>query len=501
MKIIERTQKITSAIENPDIPFFYYILTFIACITLRNFLEIFSDQAKIYFKLLPAQDRLYVPVWQGLTVSFLHYYVFWITLFLAISILLRFITKENISKIIRALFALSFIINITPLFDLIASGGQGFNITYAHPKGISTFIWLPATITPGMTFTGTTAIIIAFAYVWTKTNSIRKGLAGGLSLYALLLIAGLLPFLLQISHPLPLIRFLLISVFFEVLVIFYLLKKEKFLTLIKDFRILKALHFAFMFFLGIFLAKEPISRVISANIDTFLLTQISALFAWISIVIFNNLGGLNINKSDKPAQASTMPAISENYKKFALITVSLSAIFALGVNFQTLIFMLLLMGNSFLYYLPPLQCKRIPLFSKLFISFNSLIAVMLGYLFAGKELLEFPTMITWYFLIFVTLCLNFMDLKGYEEDKISGALTIPAVVGIKKAKFFIGGLFLITYSALSLVLLDLRLLLPGLFLGGIQFFLLTKKSYQEKWVLITHLAGLILLFLYLGKYA
>lgn len=498
MKITERIEKITSFIENPNIPFLYYILTFIACTTLRNFLEIFSDKAKIYFRLLPAQDRLYLPVWQGLTISFLHYYVFWIALFLALSLLVYAITKESINRILRALFSFSFIINITPIFDLIISSGRGINITYVYPKAMASFLWLPTTITPGMTLTGTLAIITIFLYVWTKTNSIKRGVVSGLGLYALLIIAGLLPFLLQASHPLPLIRFLLISVFFELLAAFYLFKRGYFFALLKELRILSAIHFGFMFFFGIFLAKEPILGLLTTNIDTFLIIQISASFAWIAAVMFNNLGRV---KAETDSVSRTLTAFTiqeEGYKKVSLIAVFLSGAFALGVNFQTFIFMLILMGTSFLYSLPPLKCKRIPLFSKLFISFNSLVVIMLGYLFAGKELLDFPAMITWYFLIFVTLCINFADLKDYEEDKAAGALTIPTVLGIKKAKFIIGAFFLITYGALSLVLLDLSLLLPGLLLGGVQFFLLNKKIYQEKWVLITHSISLLSLLLYLG---
>ena len=160
--------------------------------------------------------------------------------------------------------------------------------------------------------------------------------------------------------------------------------------------------------------------------------------------------------------------------------------------------MLLLLGNSLLYSLPPLRLKRVFIFSKLFPALNSLAAVMLGYIFAGGALLQFPAPLVWYFLIFATLIFNFLDIKDCKADKQRGIATLPVILGLSTAKLAIAGVCLIGYCMVSFIFLDLRLLFPTFFLGVVQFFFITRKNYSEKPVLVVHLSSVILLVLYLA---
>jgi 4-hydroxybenzoate polyprenyltransferase len=97
----------------------------------------------------------------------------------------------------------------------------------------------------------------------------------------------------------------------------------------------------------------------------------------------------------------------------------------------------------------------------------------------------------------VTLVINFIDLKDYEGDKKAGIKTLPVICGLKKAKLIIGGFFLISYAILNWVLLDTNLLVPGLIFGGLHFYYINKRQYQEKLVFLTYLLSLLLLFIYL----
>lgn len=501
MNITRQIQKIIAYVENPRIPFLYYALIFLSCITLRNFGEIFSDQAKIPFKLYPGNSPLYLSIWRSLSISLLHYYVFWIALFLGLALIVYLLTKENVNKILRTLFSFSFILNFTPLGDLVFGKGRDMNISYLYPKNLAEFIRLPVFITPGMKITSTIGILLVFFYVWTKTNNLKRGFLGSIGLYFLLALTAILPFVLKASHPVPLIRFLLLAIFLELLVIFYLLKREYLRALFKDVRLLRVLHFDAMFFLGILLARQPLLKTLAGNWDCFLLTKISASLAWLAAIMFNNLEDYEIDKISNPLRPLVSASITaQDYKKIAQAAIAASAIFALGVNFQTFFLVLLLMGNSFIYSLPPLKCKRIPVFSKVFIAFDSLIVVMLGYIFAGAELLKFPAILNWYFLIFISLCMNFIDLKDYAGDKQAGILTLPVIMGIRKAKLLIGFFFLVSYGVLGCVFLDRRLIPAGLILGAVQFFLINKKVYREKLILLTYLIGMAGLFYYLGRY-
>jgi 4-hydroxybenzoate polyprenyltransferase len=142
----------------------------------------------------------------------------------------------------------------------------------------------------------------------------------------------------------------------------------------------------------------------------------------------------------------------------------------------------------------------VPIFSKLFIALDSLVLVMLGFIFSGRELLSFPRGLVWYFLVLVTLSANFIDMKDYAGDQKAGIKTLPVLLGLPRAKLLLGGFLLLTYSFLGLALVDLRITLGGLALGVAQFFLVNKKEYRELWVFALHLAGIILLFIYLALF-
>lgn len=492
------SKRIISYIEGPQAPLSYCLLIFFSAVTLRNFLEIFSDTAKISFSLYPLNHPLFFAASLSLCITFIHYYAFWLALFLALAIIFSCLTKENISKTLKVVFTFSIILNITPLFDLLVSGGKGMNISYIYPKNILEFLPVPKALTPGMILTSIAGIGLSFIYCRVKTNNNLKGMLGGISLYVLLLATSLLPLLLKARHPLPIIRFLFLLTFMETLFIFYRLKKSYFISLLKDIRWLRVLHFYSMFILGIILAGNPLINLLKQSLSEFLLTVFSTFLCWIIAIISNNIEDLHIDRitnANRPLTSGAIPR--HDYYRIAAVFSCLAFAMALAVNFTTFFFALLLIGNSLLYSLPPLRLKRVPIFSKVFISFNSLLVVMLGYIFAGRELLDFPGIFNWYFLIFITLSLNFIDLKDYAGDKEAGVRTLPVIFGLRKAKLIIGLFFLVSYIAIGGVFIDQRLIMPALSVGAVQFLLINRENYREKAVLATHLISLAGLFLYL----
>jgi len=491
MKILKKVKQALGVMEDADIPFLHFSLLFLAAVTLRNFLEIFSDTAELPFRQFLPQQGIYFSVWKGLAISLMHYYVFWLTLALTVSLIFFAITREDIVKILRVIFPSFLVVNITPLFDLAISGGKGIDINYITFKDIFAFQAIPRGLTTGMVVTSSVGIILAFIYCWVKTENLKKGLLAGMAVYILLLFLSLLPAVIRTDNPIYIIRTLLLVIFTELLVLFYLVEKSYFFSLLKDARWLKMSHFYLMFILGVLLVKGPLVRVLRIeNATSFLLTCICLFLCWVSAIMFNNLGGREREDSAIPKQ---------EYEKIALWVTCLALGFGMGVNFQTFFFALVLMSSSWVYSLSPLRLERVPLISKIFISFNSLVVVMLGYIFSGGELLKLSPGITWYFLILVTLALNVIDLKDYAGDKQAGTLTLPVVLGLKGAKLLIGGFFLVSYYSVGWVLLDLRLLIPASTLGIIQFFLINQRNYREKRLLLTYIFSILLLFLYLTR--
>jgi len=83
--------------------------------------------------------------------------------------------------------------------------------------------------------------------------------------------------------------------------------------------------------------------------------------------------------------------------------------------------------------------------------------------------------------------IQFIDIKDYEGDKKEGIKTLPVVLGLKKSKRLIGAFFVLTYLSVYLVVKEKVLLIPLFVLGCIQYFLVNRKKYHERWVFIAYL--------------
>ncbi|MBL7130245.1 MAG: UbiA prenyltransferase family protein [Candidatus Omnitrophica bacterium] len=489
-----KKNNIVSFIENPGIPLSYYILSFFAFLAIENFLEIFSDTAVVSFRLLPFSHRLFIAQGASIAIHFLHCSLWWIVVALIFPIVFTCITRENIDRTMRAALSFSWIVLITPIVDLILSRGRGINIHYIYPESIADFLRMPQGLTPGENLTAAIALILAFIYCLIKTRKITKAIFGTSLICLGVILAFLLPFLIeQITSvfqiglesitPILIIRLLVSVILIESLFIFYLKNKGYFLLILKQTGPLKVLHFILIFILGMLLFRSNIGRFILENAGCFLLSLISITLGWAVATIFNNL--------------ETQQIPQAIHKTIALGIFSLALLCAISVNFTTLFFVLLGIGVSFVYCLPPLKLKRMPIFSKIFVSFGLLLAVILGWLFAGGEILEFPHIFSLYFLVFWSGCLNLIDLNAVQKNHLK---TLPAIFGEKRSKLFISFVFLISYLLIPWLFLEKLLLLPALIFGLTQFYLINRKNYQERYILLTSLLGLIALTIWLNSF-
>lgn len=500
VKLLTKIKEIITILESNKIPFHYFILTFFFAITLRYFLEIFSDEdAEI------------------LLTRYSHYYLFGICLAFALIILFYFATKEKIEKISRVILPSFLILISVPILDLILSLGKGYNVAYMQP-GIHKNMLLRfftffgpfngIGITPGMRIEITLVIIASFLYFLIKKQSIIRSLIFSLLTYSLIFISLAMPFVytafLKIFGleatltELSVRNFYLLLIFILGIWLFYLYNKRYFIEIIKDIRPFRLLHFELMFILGIVLAKFLFSYTIQLTQDTLLywfLIIVAILFAWLFSVITNNMVDYDIDKITNKTRPSVSKKIPiEHYKKISWIFLIFAIVYSSAVNFITLFLILLFIGNYFLYSMPPFRLKRIPFFSKLFISLNSLVLVILGYSFVTEEL-NIPWIITAFFLIGFTAVINFIDIKDYRGDKEAGIKTIPTIFGLRKSKIIIGSFFLFLYPLTYFIIKKRYLIIPLIILGIIQFFLINRKNYSEKPVFIVYLASIIMLII------
>ncbi len=499
-RIISLERNIISSLENSRIPFIYFIFTFLFAATLRNFLEIFSSKASMQFEV------------------FTHYYLSYAALAMTLILLFYILTRTDILKIAKIILPSFIIIILAPLLDLILSLGKGHIITYLLPGKHNNLILRYFTffgnftgmgITPGMKIEIAIILLASFTYFYIKNSKLIKSFLFTILTYTLIFGYCASPFLMKKileimgleyeSSNLLFINFYLLFIFLIGVILMYLKYKNFFKIIIKDVRPFRLLHFELMFALGLILGiNYSVFNLTAANIFHFIFIPISIAFAWVHCVISNNIEDYNIDKiSNRERPLIKYKINTALYRKISWFLLLVSLIYAIAVNYQTFFIILLFAGNYFLYSMYPLRLKRVLLLSKLLISFNSLILVILGFITVSALIHDFPKIIIAIFLIGLTSIINFIDIKDYKGDKKAGIKTLPVVLGLKKGKFAIGIFFILAYLSICFIIREIYIVVSFFLLGIIQFFLINKRNYKESDIFFIYLVSITILFFYL----
>jgi 4-hydroxybenzoate polyprenyltransferase len=501
-------KKIINNIENLKIPLTYFLLSFLFIINLRNFLESFSTKN---FDLLWQLDEI------------LNYNSFYIVLALSIILLFYLATKKglkNITKIVLTGFTITL---LPPLLDLIISQGKGLTMTFfvpdIHKNLFSRFFYffgemgtcsgspeMLCGITPGIKIEVLLVLIATFLYFKIKKINLIKNLFFVFLTYSLIFfyfssiyiiknIAELLELQYKFSYQSTTI-FYFIIIFFIGNFLFYTTNKNHFKAILKDIRPLRLLHYVSLFLMGVFIFNYNKDSFILIDLFKSISIIIAITLAWIYSVITNNIEDQEIDKITNKNRPLIKESVKlEEYKKIAYLTLSFALIYAGIVGFKFFFLVFLFIGNYFVYSMPPLRLKKVPFLSKLFIALNSLITIMMGFLITNFSLENFPVILYPLFLIGFTAVINFIDIKDYKGDKHEGIKTLPVIMGIKKSKFFIGLFFITVYSWIFFIFPENNIFILFPFIGFLQFYLINKKNYQEKYIFITYLLTLVVFIL------
>ncbi len=274
----------------------------------------------------------------------------------------------------------------------------------------------------------------------------------------------------------------------------YRAEKEKIKPILCDIRPFKLSHYYLMIGFGIALASYYGGIVLTqVKVFSIILILLSITFAWLFSRGMKNIEGFDKSKKDVPLFSSELS--KKEYKMISIFFGIISLLYGMIVGFPATYVALLFMGNHFLYVSRPLNLRKVPFFSKIFISVNSLALVMLGYWLVNEQLVHknFPLILP-LFILGMTACANFLDLKSHKiiesKDRKQKSVTLPSIFGGKISKLIIGICFLITYLALYFVIDHILVLIPALIFGFTEFFLITRKDYSERAVLLFYLISL-----------
>ncbi len=499
----EKITGIIAQLEGLDVPYHYYIMTFLAAISLRNVMEIMVAQNV---------TRIF---WY----TALHYSLFYASLLLNIILLLHFMSGEKVGAVSKIVMA-GFIVTATvPITDVLLQLVWRYDITYLYMVPEKTrSIWRNYLLffgehkgaTPGMRVEIFTVMVCSAIYVYLKTHSKIRAALTALLIYSLIfwlygaiiyLILGAeklfgLPFDTSFGMMIDVYLFLVLH---SLLLVFIMFRPAYAKALLRDFRTTRIVHYELMMLVGIAIGYPP-AIGFSQRLSTFMELYFAAaaiVFACVYSTITNNLADIGIDRISNPDRPSVTAAIPHRtYERIGHICLSLAVLYALAAGYQTLFLLACFIGNYFLYSMPPLRLKRVPVLSKFLIALNCLLMMLVGYAFVGRQIPLFPTATSTFVLVVFTACINFIDIKDYQGDKAEGIKTLPVLLGLPWSKRLIG-LFLLTGYALVPYFLDMPdLYVPALTSGALIFFLVVRKKYTEWPVFTVYLASVIYFLIY-----
>jgi 4-hydroxybenzoate polyprenyltransferase len=171
------------------------------------------------------------------------------------------------------------------------------------------------------------------------------------------------------------------------------------------------------------------------------------------------------------------------YQATVYILIGIALFYAAAAGSDVFLVVAAIISTYYVYSAPPLRFKRVPIFSKIVIAFNSFALTALGFLLIQGSFSQFPVALGWIYLLGFTLAANFIDLKDIKGDKANGIKTLPLLIGERPAKLLIGSSLFFIALAFYFVFTNP---LPWYCYAGsavLYFYLINKSNYRDRHVL------------------
>ena len=511
----EKFAKYIEKIENSSVSLYFCLIQLSIIFFLRSFFELIltldvpsGSEIKVFLSHY-FYSRL---LW--------HYLLFYFSIFLTLFLIFALSTKEKINKILKVLCLHSWIIFL-PLFELFYVNlftDNSLILTYLSTGSFKEivakfFLFSGATnLVMGNIMTGISffmkievASILLFSYLYFKIKKVKFACLYTLIVYLIFFVYSLTPLFLNIFAKLLNIGIsaddnlycsvYIVMISVQLFLCTWFICRYKIYLLLKDLRILKILHYLFLFFWGFWIA--PKSKLALNTVIDLLALSFSIIFTGFFVNINNNIEDIKIDKISNKNRILPLNLIDvSSYKKIMGMFFFLAVSLAFVVSDVSMLFILSIMGLYFLYSSPPFRLKRFLFLSKFIIAINTLLIIMFGYIQASPSNFQnFPSNLVYLILIGFTLVLNFMDIKDYKGDKNYNICTLPVLLGEKKAKYIIAIFFFFLYFW---VIYKLNFSYKSFLLLIILFFQLyaiLKKKFNENIVILLGLLSYPFIFL------
>ena len=453
-------KRITDFLDSLDFSPVTMVLTIFGLATMRLFLENFSS---------PEATGLFAPI-----VGVMSYTTLYGMLILLIGFLLSWLSKKSLMWALRVIVLVFPVILLTPIIDLIWSGGSGFCIGYAQTGGNS--LWYLFThllapheqvcgITPGLRFQIIFIVIGLAGLVAIETKSVFQSVAMGIGAYTIAFIGGALPNIISKTFPVDAMNSLLATIHYPTDSLFFTPITSSITTVLLG----RVQFLFFLLFLGIawfiisrktwigwwkgFYAKLPIAFIhvtllifgiwtgslVQPNILSWpdivgIITVIVTLLLVCSVVgIENDINDFTIDRVSNKSwwlvdQGLTIPQLRTIQILSLLFAVSGAFLISHNVFFGLMTFM-----ATYFVHSSGLRLKRFWPISTFLITLSGMIAFITGYfvLSADQTVHSIPLVLILMIGIILIPYSILKDIPDMAGDRIGNIKTFPLMFGTR----------------------------------------------------------------------
>ncbi len=485
----------------------------------------------------------------------IHYVLFFIAVTVALMCVVRYFSKDDAGTIAKlSLFGLT-VIWVSPLVDLVTTGGQGRFMAYLYADSLKEMMtnfvtFFGADISSGITLGLRVEIFFILlgigTYVWVTRKKIVAVLGAVLTAYSVIFIAVSMPGILYLlghaqnaGGPFfteTLYRFLERSItesniahntlrgtllfssyerLFEwglnkiMAQVFYLLsfgvifgwfwstQREKMKAVLKNSRPERIGFYLSLLFVGVgfaYLSQGRHFLTIWVDWMTVLTLMAALCSAWLYSVHMNDIADVGIDTVSNPERPLVKNILThENMHQGAHVWLASALFGAFAAGYAPFFMIVVFISAYYIYSVPPLRLKFVPVLSSFLISLAILSAVLAGYFLVSpnKTLSSFPILLVAGIVVMFTLAVNVRDIKDIEGDRAEGVNTLPVLFkehGVRIVGLLLGVSFLLSPIFLSFPLLYI-IATPT---AAIAYYLVIRKPYKELYIFILYFVFLSL---------
>lgn len=436
------------------------------------------------------------------------YFLYYIAVTLSIAIPVSLVAKEKVRNIITLLVLSSPIILIAPVVDLIATGGacmsysalRGTSLIYSF---VTYFGSLPKNcgITIGLRVEDALIIFGIGSYIWRRTQSFRRTVAGMLGSYTAIFInlsiTGIILTLvgeagnvakateyftplfessllakIHVFGPLAQDAFVrhinsftvFISRIMWILgtttgaILLFISSKRISKAILGNLRMVRILYYMGLTFVGALFAVKFGTAVIPITIPdvlAYIITLLSISFAWLSAVWINDATDTELDKISNPKRPVAKGIITESEaKEISLIFGFIALAGGFTVSYHVAILVACFLAAFWAHSAPPLRLKRFFLLGNIAIVGAGVFAMQAGYflLEPTEKFADISGVLGLLTALVLVIFVNVKDFKDIAGDKAEGITTLPILIGPKAAAILIGISALIMFPVITILL-------------------------------------------------